>query len=416
MARLRVAAAQLESRRRRPRRQRGADPRGVRGGRRRGLRPRRVPRARRSPATRPRTSCCARRSWRRRPRRSRRWRPAPGARGRGDRLPRGRPRPLQRRGRLRGRQGPGRLPQAAAARTTPCSTSSATSSRAPVDGPLFVVGGVRVGDLDLRGRVEPDRPDRSPRPRAAPSSIVNVNASPYYAGRLARARDDARDARRRRVGARSSTSTSSAVRTSSSSTARRCVFDESGQLVARAKQFAEDLLVVDVDVRPAFRRRLSTRAARARSRRSPRSRSASRRSTVASQRPDRAAPDARARGLRGAGARHARLRAQERLHRRADRPLGRHRLVARRRDRGRRARRRARAPACCMPSRYSSEGSVTDADALAAQPRASARCTVPIEPAHAAFIDMLAPSRSPARTPGLAEENLQARDPRQRRS
>ena len=49
-----------------------------------------------------------------------------------------------------------------------------------------------------------------------------------------------------------------------------------------------------------------------------------------------------ARGLRGARARHARLRAQERLHRRADQPLGRDRLVARRRDRGRRARRRAR--------------------------------------------------------------------------
>ena len=38
-----------------------------------------------------------------------------------------------------------------------------------VDGPLFVVGGVRVGVIDLRGRVEPDRPDRRPRPPAAPS-------------------------------------------------------------------------------------------------------------------------------------------------------------------------------------------------------------------------------------------------------
>src|SRR5207248_1658976 len=34
------------------------------------------------------------------------------------------------------------------------------------------------------------------------------------------------------------------------------LFDEGGHLVARGKQFAEDLLVVDVDVRPAFRRRL----------------------------------------------------------------------------------------------------------------------------------------------------------------
>ena len=34
------------------------------------------------------------------------------------------------------------------------------------------------------------------------------------------------------------------------------LFDESGHLVARGQQFEEDLLVVDVDVRPAFRRRL----------------------------------------------------------------------------------------------------------------------------------------------------------------
>src|SRR5262249_44557427 len=34
------------------------------------------------------------------------------------------------------------------------------------------------------------------------------------------------------------------------------VYDEQGHLLARAKQFVEDLLVVDVEVRPAFRKRL----------------------------------------------------------------------------------------------------------------------------------------------------------------
>ena len=62
-----------------------------------------------------------------------------------------------------------------------------------------------------------------------------------------------------------------------------------------------------------------------------------------------------------------------------------------------------------MPSRYSSEGSVTDAEALADATSASARSPIPIEPAHAAFVDDAAPSRSPAPSPGLAEENLQAR-------
>ena len=54
--------------------------------------------------------------------------------------------------------------------TTRCSTSSATSRRRPIDGPLFVVGGRAGRGHDLRGRVEPERPDRSRRPRAAPSS------------------------------------------------------------------------------------------------------------------------------------------------------------------------------------------------------------------------------------------------------
>ena len=60
-----------------------------------------------------------------------------------------------------------------------------------------------------------------------------------------------------------------------------------------------------------------------------------------------------------------------------------------------------------MPSRFSSEGSVTDADALAAN-LGIRTMTVPIEPAHAAFLEMLARAAS-ATTPGVAEENLQAR-------
>src|SRR5206468_181555 len=34
------------------------------------------------------------------------------------------------------------------------------------------------------------------------------------------------------------------------------IYDESGHLLARARQFEEDLLVVDLDVRPTFRKRL----------------------------------------------------------------------------------------------------------------------------------------------------------------
>ena len=67
----------------------------------------------------------------------------------------------------------------------------------------------------------------------------------------------------------------------------------------------------------------------------------------------------------------------------------------------------ARVHAVMLPSRYSSPGSLSDATALAANLGIDTR-TVEIEPAHAAFMGMLEPAfaEPPA---GLAEENLQAR-------
>jgi NAD+ synthase (glutamine-hydrolysing) len=60
-----------------------------------------------------------------------------------------------------------------------------------------------------------------------------------------------------------------------------------------------------------------------------------------------------------------------------------------------------------MPSRYSSEGSVTDAEALAANLGVKTH-TIPIEPAHSAFTEMLADAFA-GLPPGVAEENLQSR-------
>ncbi len=60
-----------------------------------------------------------------------------------------------------------------------------------------------------------------------------------------------------------------------------------------------------------------------------------------------------------------------------------------------------------MPSRYSSEGSVTDAEVLAANLGIDAR-VIAIEPAHEAFTTMLAESFA-GRAPDLTEENLQSR-------
>ncbi len=60
-----------------------------------------------------------------------------------------------------------------------------------------------------------------------------------------------------------------------------------------------------------------------------------------------------------------------------------------------------------MPSRYSSDHSVTDAVEFAERLGVSHR-TIPIEPAHASFLDMFADSFA-GREEGLTEENLQSR-------
>jgi NAD+ synthase (glutamine-hydrolysing) len=60
-----------------------------------------------------------------------------------------------------------------------------------------------------------------------------------------------------------------------------------------------------------------------------------------------------------------------------------------------------------MPSRYSSDHSITDAEDLARRLGIELR-TIPIEPAHAAFVDMLAASFA-GRSEDLTEENLQSR-------
>ena len=60
-----------------------------------------------------------------------------------------------------------------------------------------------------------------------------------------------------------------------------------------------------------------------------------------------------------------------------------------------------------MPSRYSSDHSVSDAEEFAERLGVSHR-TIPIEPAHASFLEMFAPSFE-GREEGLTEENLQSR-------
>ena len=127
-------------------------------------------------------------------------------------------------------------------------------SPSTIDGPLFVVGGVRVGVTICEDAWSPTGPILT-QAAAGAELVVNMNASPYYAGRL-RERETmlatrAADASVPVVYANLVGGQDELVFDGAS-----MVFDEGGHLVARGTQFAEDLLVVDLDVRPAFRRRL----------------------------------------------------------------------------------------------------------------------------------------------------------------
>jgi NAD+ synthase (glutamine-hydrolysing) len=275
----------------------------------------------------------------------------------------------------------------------------------PVDGPLFVVGGVRVGISICEDAWSPSGPLLT-QAAAGAELMVNVNASPYYAGRL-RERE-----------------TMLATRAADASVpvlyvnlvggqdelvfdGASMLFDEGGHLVARATQFTEDLLICDVDVRPAFRRRALDPRGRMRVPQLPevmvsepqiQGPSHGARIEVPDE-PVREVYEALVLGTRDyvikngftdvliglSGGIDSALVAVI-----AAEALGPEHVVA-----------------VLMPSRFSSEGSVTDADALVANLGIRA-LTVPIERAHAAFIDMLAEPFA-GTDEGLAEENLQAR-------
>jgi NAD+ synthase (glutamine-hydrolysing) len=273
------------------------------------------------------------------------------------------------------------------------------------DGPLFNVAGVRVAVTICEDAWSPTGPI-STQAAGGADLVVNINGSPYYAGRL-RERE-----------------TMLATRATDASTpiayvnlvggqdelvfdGASLVFDEQGRLVARAHQFVEDFLVVDVDVRPTFRKRLldprgwraapplpeiKVSEAHLAERREP----ARVEPTLA---PVREVYEALVVGTRDyvvkneftdvviglSGGIDSSLVATIAVD-----ALGPERVLG-----------------VLMPSRYSSESSVTDARAVAANLGIRTQ-TIPIEPAHAAFLDMLAEPFAGTEA-GLAEENLQSR-------
>jgi NAD+ synthase (glutamine-hydrolysing) len=272
-------------------------------------------------------------------------------------------------------------------------------------GPLFVIAGVRVAVSICEDAWSPTGPIAHQAAGGA-ELAVNLNASPYYAGRLHERETmlatRAADASVPVVYANLVGGQDELVFDGGS-----LVFDAQGELVARAKQFEEDLLIVDLDVRAAFRKRLLDPRGRARS----------------TPLPEVAIGDAHL------GSRSARARIEPVL------PPVREvyeALVLGTRDYVRKngfsdvhialsggvdsaivtmiavdALGPEHVTAVLMPSRYSSDHSVTDALAIAAN-LGIATHTIPIEPAHQAYETMLADVLASA-PPGLAEENVQSR-------
>ncbi len=274
-----------------------------------------------------------------------------------------------------------------------------------VDGPLFVVAGVRVGVSICEDAWSPNGPIIT-QAAAGAELVVNINASPYYAGRL-RERETMLATRAADAGVPLVYVNLVGGQDELVFDGASMVFDEEGGLVARTKQFEEDLLVVDVDVRPAFRRRLldprghlsapplpevEVSEARLGERATPPH-------VEPALPPVREVYEALVLGTRDYVTKNGFTDVVIGLSGGIDSSL----VAAIAVD----ALGSDRVLGVLMPSRYSSSGSITDAEALAAN-LGIRTLTVPIEQAHSAFLDMLAEPFAGTES-GLAEENLQAR-------
>ncbi len=275
----------------------------------------------------------------------------------------------------------------------------------PADGPLFDIGGARVAVTICEDAWSPTGPVLTQAAGGA-ELVVNINASPYYAGRLRE--------RETMLSTRAADASVPILYVNLVGGQDELVFDGAslfvdgdGEVLARARQFTEDFLVVDVDVRPAFRRRALDPRGRGRAAALPEVPVSDVRLGEPPVAPRVEEPLAPVREVYEALV----LATHDYVHKNgfadvliglsgginsslvavvAADALGPEHVVG-----------------ILMPSRFSSLGSVSDAETLA-ENLGIRTMTVPIEPAHAAFLEMLDEPLGTGR-PGLAEENLQAR-------
>lgn len=271
---------------------------------------------------------------------------------------------------------------------------------------LFGLAGVRVGISICEDAWSPTGPIAE-QAAAGAELIININASPYSVGRLSE--------RERMLGTRAADASCVLVYLNSVGgqdelvfDGASLVFDADGNLIASLPQFREEMAVFDLDVRPVYRKRLLD----------PRGHDSAQPlplTTVTEEAPPvrtpikpslepRLDPDAEVYQALVLGTRD-----YVRKNGFSDVVIGLSggidsSLVA---VVAADALGAEHVHGVSMPSRYSSEGSETDASGLAGNLGIDFR-RIPIERAHSAFLDMLAPAFSSS-PPGLTEENIQSR-------
>ncbi|MEA3076854.1 MAG: hypothetical protein QOF60_1762, partial [Actinomycetota bacterium] len=271
---------------------------------------------------------------------------------------------------------------------------------------LYVIGGVRVGVSICEDMWSPAGPMSSQAAGGA-ELILNLNASPYYAGRV--------DERHRMLATRAADASCGLVYVNQVGgqdelvfDGASVVFDADGRLVASAPQFEEHVMVVDVEVQPVFRKRLLD----------PRGRGPATALTVVTVTAEAQAQ----RDLRPPSITEPLAKVDEVYQA----------LVLGTRDYARKngfsdvvlglsggvdsslvttiavdALGADKVHAVALPSRFSSEGSITDAEKLAANLGIDLR-TLPIEEPFEAMLGVLAPSFE-GLPEDITEENLQGR-------
>jgi NAD+ synthase (glutamine-hydrolysing) len=273
---------------------------------------------------------------------------------------------------------------------------------------LFLIGGVRIGVSVCEDAFDPAGPIAQ-QAAAGAELVININASPYYAGRVAE--------RERMLATRAADASCSLVYVNLVGGQDELIFDgasvvldANGDLLASAPQFEETVMAVDLEVRPVYRKRLLDPRGRPTAPPLP--------VTVVSSE-GRQAGD----GSRLPAVISPLLDPIEEIYRAL--VLGTHDYVTKNgfsdvvvglsggidssmvaviaTD----ALGPSHVHGVSMPSRYSSGHSRSDAQILAERLEIDYR-TIPIEPAHAALLEMLAPSFE-GLDEDLTEENLQSR-------